>query len=124
MFQEPSVRIQQVSELYHNELSDLLVKDIQNPNLKRTIITQVLFTPDLRLAKVYFHIDGDEHMVDTALKGFVRSKGFIKKEMAKRVNLKYSPDIRFYYDNTFEERDRIERLFHEIGNDNGESEDN
>lgn len=123
MEQSPSIRIQQVSELYHHALSELVLHEIQDPNLRGITITHVTFTPDLKLAKVYFHTDGGESEQNRVLKGFVRSKNFIKKQMAQRVHLKYTPDLRFYYDNTFDEKRRIDELFQKIGTDqNGESE--
>lgn len=121
MQDEPSIRIQKVSEVYHHALSELLLKDVQNPNLKGVTITQVIFTPDLRLAKIYFFVSGNKTATERALKGFIRSKGFIKKEMAERVHMKYSPDLRFYYDNSFEEKERIDTLFKKIGSTDDES---
>lgn len=115
MNEEPSIRLQQVSEMYHHEISQMLIHDLQDPNLRGASVTQVVFTPDLKLAKIYFHITGGDAEIDRVLKGFVRSKGFIRRELSQRVSLKFAPDIKFYYDNTFDEKVRIDGLFQKIG---------
>lgn len=111
---EPSVRLQQVSEMYHHEISQMLIHDLQDPNLRGVSITQVLFTPDLKLAKIYFYREGGETEAQNILKGFVRSKGYLRRELSHRVQLKFVPELKFYYDNTFDEKLRIDNLFKQI----------
>lgn len=118
---EPSVRLQQVSEMFHHEISQMLIHELQDPNLRGSRVTQVVFTPDLKLAKVYFYSEGGEVEAPKILKGFVRSKNFMRRELSQRVPLKFSPDLKFYYDNTFDEKLRIDSLFQQIESKTDES---
>ena len=114
MNSEPSVRLQQVSEMFQHAISQMLIHDLNDPNLRGARITQIVFTPDLKLAKIYYYSEGGEDDAARILKGFVRSKNFIRKELGVRVPLKFSPELKFYYDNTFDEKLRIDTLFQQI----------
>ena len=118
---QQSVRLQQVSEMYHHAMSQMLLHDLQDPNLRGAQITQVVFTPYLKLAKIYFYIAGGENEADRVLKGFIRSKNFIRRGLSQTVQLKFAPDIKFYYDNTFDEKNRIDQLFHKLESQKNES---
>ena len=116
-------RVEQVADEYKRHLSALLLTDIEDPAIKGLTITQIIFTPDLKLAKVYYYVsEADESLRNDILKGFLRCKGFIKREMARRVLLKYQPDLRFYYDDSFDEKHHIDQLFDQIqGESHGDS---
>jgi len=107
-------RSDRLSEAYLKELSEILRGQVRDPSLSGVYVTHVVFTPDLRLAKVYFNVSGGRVREDEVIQGFERSKGFIKRELSRRVNIKYTPDIKFYYDDSQEVKKRIEQLFEEI----------
>lgn len=108
------LRIQKASETYRHELSRLLYFEIDNPHLTGITITKVLFTPDLKLAKIYFLCEGGRNREQETVRAFVRSKGFLRKELAARVNLKHAPDLKFFYDDTEEVKTSIDHLFKQI----------
>ncbi|NWG23942.1 MAG: 30S ribosome-binding factor RbfA [Pseudorhodoplanes sp.] len=108
----PSQRQLRVGELIRHEFSAMLTRgDVHDPVIEGHLITvpEVRMTPDLRLATVYVMPLGgkDEAEVVEALN---RNRRFLRGEIARRVNLKFAPDIRFRIDERFDEAERIEKL--------------
>jgi ribosome-binding factor A len=108
----PSQRALRVGELVRHALAEMLTRgDVHDPVLEGRMITvpEVHMSPDLRLATIYVMPLGgkDESAVVAALD---RNKKFLRGEIAKRVNLKFAPDIRFRLDERFDEADRIGKL--------------
>lgn len=108
-----SSRPKRVGEAIKNELTILLLQHVADPRLTAVSITRVLVTPDLKQAKVYFTLPPGGHS-GPALKGMQRAKGFFRSHVAKVLNLRYTPELLFYFDNSNEEVDRIEALFRQI----------
>ena len=107
-----SQRQLRVGELIRHALADMLTRgDIHDPVIQSHMITipEVQMTADLRLATVYVMPLGgrDEAAV---LAAFERNKRYLRGEIARRVNLKFAPDIRFQIDERFAEAERIEKL--------------
>jgi len=101
-----------VGELIRHALSELLTRgEVHDPVLEAHLITipEVRMTADLRLATIYVMPLGgrDQHEVVAALD---RNKRFLRGEIARRINLKFAPDIRFQIDARFDEAERIEKL--------------
>jgi ribosome-binding factor A len=107
-------RLNRVSEAYQHELAQMLHLEVRDPRLAGVWITRVKFTPDLRLAKVYFNVDGGRVREEEVLYGFERSKGFLRHELAQRVQLKFAPELKFYYDESAEVGERLDELFRQI----------
>jgi ribosome-binding factor A len=107
-----SQRQLRVGELIRHELADMLTRgEVHDPVLETHLITvpEVRMTADLRLATIYIMPLGgrDEEAVLDALE---RNKRYVRGEIARRVNLKFAPEIRFRLDDRFNEAERIERL--------------
>ncbi len=108
----PSQRQQRVAELIRHALAEVLQRgDIADDVLANHIVTvpEVRMSPDLKLATAYVMPMGgqDEKPVLAALE---RHRKLLRAEVARRVNLKYAPELRFRRDETFDEADRIEAL--------------
>ena len=108
----PSQRQLRVGELIRHALSNMLTRgDVHDPVLEGHLITvpEVRMSPDLRQATVYVMPLGgrDEKPVLAALE---RNKRYLRGEIARRVNLKFAPEIRFRLDERFDEAERIEKL--------------
>jgi ribosome-binding factor A len=108
----PSQRQLRVGELIRHALAEMLTRgEVHDPVIENHLITvpQVQMTADLRLATIYVIPLGgrDTEEVLTALE---RNKRHLRGELAKRVNLKFAPDIRFRFDERFDEAERIEKL--------------
>ena len=107
-----SQRQLRVGELVRHAVADILAQgSVHDPDLEGHIITvpEVRMSPDLKLATVYVMPLGgrDTEIVITALE---HNKKFLRGEVARRVNLKFAPDLRFRVDERFDEAERIEKL--------------
>jgi ribosome-binding factor A len=108
----PSQRQQRVAELIRHALAEVLSRgDLQDDVLTRNVITipEVRMSPDLKLANAYVMPLGgrDEEAV---LKALEKNKKLLRQEVARRVNLKFAPDLRFRRDESFDEAARIDAL--------------
>jgi ribosome-binding factor A len=107
-----SQRQQRVAELVRHALAEVLARGtVQDPVLTTHIVTvpEVRMSPDLKLATAYIMPLGgaDERPVLEALD---RNKKVLRTEVARRVNLKFAPDLRFLRDETFDEAARIDAI--------------
>ena len=112
-----SHRQRRVADLIQKELADLLQRDAHDPRFEQVSITAVDLTPDLKHARVYFSVLGDESAVQEILRAFEKAAGYLRKKLAARVQLRHMPDLAFSFDNSLSEGDRIERLFRQIAED-------
>ncbi len=108
----PSQRQQRVAELVRHALAEVLARgDIQDPVLTAHVVTvpEVRMSPDLRIATAYVMPlgGGDETPV---IKALAKHKSVLRTEVARRVNLKFAPDLRFLRDETFDEASRIDAI--------------
>jgi ribosome-binding factor A len=108
----PSQRQQRVAELVRHALAEVLARgDIQDDVITRHVITipEVRMSPDLKLATAYVMPLGgkDEKAVVAALE---RNRKILRQEVARRVNLKFAPELRFRRDESFDEAARIDAL--------------
>jgi ribosome-binding factor A len=107
-----SQRQLRVGELIRHELADMLTRgDIHDPVIQAHLITvpEVRMSPDLRLATIYVMPLGG-HDVEAVIAALDRNKRYVRGEIARRVNLKFAPEIRFRVDERFDEAERIEKL--------------
>ena len=107
-----SQRQLRVGELVRHAMAEMLSRgEVHDPVIEGHLITipEVRMSPDLRLATIYVMPLGgrDEKEVVEALE---RNKRFLRGEIARRINLKFAPDIRFRVDERFDEAERIEKL--------------
>jgi ribosome-binding factor A len=107
-----------LASLILEEISIMLHRDLKDPRLEMVSITEVDISEDLRYAKVYFCLYGDERQKSNAQDGFESAQGFIKRELIKRLNIKRVPELMFVFDTSYDNADRITRLLGEIKKDN------
>ena len=110
--QGSSQRQLRVGELMRHALAEMLIRgDVHDPVLEGHMITipEVRMTPDLRLATVYVMPLGGRDQ-DNVMAALDRNKKFLRGALARIVNLKFAPDIRFRVDDRFDEVERIEKL--------------
>ena len=107
-----SQRQLRVGELIRHELAEMLSRgDIHDPVVEAHMITvpEVRMSPDLRLATIYVMPLGGRDATDVVA-ALERNKRYVRGEIARRVNLKFAPEIRFRVDERFDEAERIEKL--------------
>lgn len=108
----PSQRQLRVAELVRHTLAEVLTRgEVHDPVLAGHLITvpEVRMTPDLRLATIFVAPLGGRDSSDV-LAALERNKRYLRGVVARRVNLKFAPDIRFRIDDRFDEAERIEKL--------------
>lgn len=109
----PSQRQLRVSELIRRRLSDVLNQgDIHDPDLNRLSITvgEVRCSPDLKVATAFVLPLGGDHR-EEALEALRRNRSEIRRVVAKGLQLKFAPEIRFAIDETFDRLDNTRRMF-------------
>ena len=109
-----SYRQKRVADLIQEELADLLQKEVRDPRLEQVSITGVDVSPDLQHARVYFSIIGDDTLIQETVSAFQKASGYLRKELASRVKLRFVPSLAFRFDDSLNEGDRIERLLRQI----------
>ena len=114
-------RSKRVGDAIRNELSTLLIQKIRDPNLATVALSRVLVTDDLKFAKIYYTVRGSNKATRLAARGLERAKGFIRSHLAKSLNLRYTPALQFFYDETAEKVEEVERLFQEIAEERKEN---
>lgn len=112
-------RAQRVGGLIQQILAELLQKDLSDPRLHLTTITQVKVTKDLRIARVYFATAGGKETSAAAASGFASAAGYIKRRLGPELGLRYMPQLEFFYDESFDYGARIEQLLKSISEDHG-----
>ncbi len=91
-------RMGRIDEEYRKELSQIISYDLKNPNVTGMIsVTKVKVTTDLKYAKVYVSILNSKNIKET-MDGLKKSSGFIRSELAKRINLRNTPELVFELD--------------------------
>ena len=114
---KPYSRSDRVGELIKETMAELLQKQISDPRLAGVTITGAKVSRDLRNAKIYFATPEGKKENQAALDGFERARGFVKRELAQRLGLRYMPDLKFFYDRSIDYSARIERLLKAVKQD-------
>ena len=104
-------RNERVATAVLRELADVLHNELKDPRVKNATITEVDVSPDLKNARVYisFLTDNKEE-IEAAMKGLKSAKGFLRSAVAKRLNLRYMPDLDLRYDSLLTESMRLDAL--------------
>ncbi len=109
---EPSQRMLRVAELIRHRMADLLSRhEVSDPVLETRVVTvpKVSMSPDLKLATIFVMPLGGKDAKEV-VEALDRHKKFLRGEVARNVNLKFAPEIRFKIDDTFENSSRIDAL--------------
>lgn len=104
-----SGRPQRLGDQIQRELCDLLARELRDPRVGMVTITSVDVSPDISHAKVFFTMLEKDKLEDTA-EGLRRAAGFLRSQLAKRIKLYTTPELRFEYDESVERGDRLSRL--------------
>lgn len=107
-------RSHRVGDQIQKEISALLVKGLKDPRIGFVTITGVEVTPDLHLARIFFTVMGDAKSRRETEAGLKSSIPFIRRELGKRLRMRYTPDLLFEYDTSVDYGSRIDHLLQEI----------
>jgi ribosome-binding factor A len=114
-----SRRQRQVAELLHEEISQLIQFNTQDPRLGFVTVTGVDVTPDLRQARVFVTTLGDETDGRSTLEGLTSATGYFRHELGRSLSLRYVPHLTFELDTSLEYGLRIDSLLDQIKEETG-----
>ncbi len=118
-------RLDRVEEACKEELSEIVHREVKDPRIGFITITRVKVSADLRHAKVYVSVMGDEEEVRRSIEGLNSAKGYLRAHLGKHLRLKYLPRIEFYRDEITGEAirltDMLSRLEEEEENRSGDT---
>ena len=120
-------RSEKVADLIQKEISQMLVKSIKDPRIGFVTITRVSVSEDCRFAKIYFSVAGNLEERERSMKGLESATGYVRKELGRRIRLRYTPEILFQFDPSIEYAIHMEELIQSLHHDkepNGDKEGN
>lgn len=111
-------RVMRISQEVKKIVSETIRTNLKDPRIsKMTSVTKVEVTNDLRYAKIYFAVLGNDDEKQDTLKGLESSKGFIRKEIGQELNLRYTPEPVFLLDTSIEHGMYISKLIDKVKKD-------
>jgi ribosome-binding factor A len=117
----PSTRPSRVGDQLRAEISDLLAREVHDPGIGFLTVTQVTVSPDLQVARVYYTTLGDERARRDTARALGRATPFLRRQLGSRLRLKRVPVLEFFFDESVERGDRIERILNEISAERGDA---
>lgn len=108
-----SVKIERIADMIQQELSYILQLEVRDSDIRFVTITDVHVTNDLSFAKVYVTVLREDKKEET-LQALKEASGFLRKELAKRVNIRHIPELQFVYDESIDYGKHIEDLIDQI----------
>jgi ribosome-binding factor A len=105
-----------VQDLLREEIALIIQREIRDPGMGFITVLGVNMSEDLKDAKVYLSIYGDEEQKTTTMKALKRSRNYIKFLLGKRIHLRYMPELHFIIDDTYEKAARIEEILKKEAN--------
>ncbi|WP_372366302.1 30S ribosome-binding factor RbfA [Candidatus Uabimicrobium sp. HlEnr_7] len=100
--------------------SKIILYRLSDPRIKRVTILRAKFSPDLRYCTVYVSILGTKSQVRTALRGLQHARGYIQRQIAERLSLRYAPIIKIEHDEGLEQQQEMSTLIDDIREDDKE----
>jgi len=106
-------RPQRLGDLIQREVSELIRLEVRDPRVGMITITSVDVSPDMSHAKIFFTVLEKDKLPET-LEGLGRSAGFLRSQLARRIKVYTTPELRFEYDESVERGDRLSRLIDSV----------
>ncbi len=104
-------RDKKIAEEIRREVSEILHFELQDRRLAGITVTGVKMTPGLQLARIYFAMPGCAERKAEAEKGLKKSTPFVRRRLAERINIKFMPQVEFFYDESLEIEAKLRDLF-------------
>jgi len=108
-------RLNRISEEVKKVISELLFNGLKDPRVHpMTSVTEVEVTKDLRYAKIYISVLGNDEDKKNTMEGLESAKGYIRNEIGRKINLRYVPEPIFYLDESIEHGIYISKLIEDV----------
>lgn len=111
------IRLQRISDRIREILSEMLIKEISDPRLEQISITDVTVDRELAYANIFVSCVEGSARTKEILAGLKHASGFLRRELANRMDLRSFPRLRFHWDPTPENADHIEKLIFSLNKD-------
>jgi ribosome-binding factor A len=113
------LRIARIADRIREELSEMLIKELQDPRVSGVMVTDVALDRELAYADIYVSAVEGQERAEEVLEGMRSASGFIRRALAERIDLRSFPRVRFHWDMTPERADHIERLLNSLQDEEG-----
>lgn len=108
-----SIKTQRIASNIVKELSYILAYEVKDEDIKFVTVTDCKLAPDLSYAKIYVTVF-DKEKIDSTMKSLKDASGFIRRELANRVEMRHTPELEFVYDESIEYGKKIEDIIEKI----------
>jgi len=108
-------RRERIGDQLQVELADLIQHEVRDPRIGFVTVTEVRMSPDLKYARVYVSVFGDDEKRREGFAALQRAGGFLRSQVGRRLGLRHTPELRFELDETLDTSERIESLLEESG---------
>ena len=107
-------RLRRVDELLRQEIARLIAEEVRDPRVGFTTVMDARVSPDLRHARVYVSVLGDDREKEAAVAALQRASGFLRGRLGAIVEMKYLPELEFELDRSLEQASRIEEILDRV----------
>lgn len=118
------IRSDRVQVQLKREISKILLEDLRDPRIGFVTVTRIDLTGDLRYAKVYFSVLGNDKNQESNVEGVQSAAGYIRMLIAERLKLKFVPELVFKLDKSIEYSMKLEKTFERLRNEQRGNHDN
>ena len=108
------IRLQRIADRIRDEFSEMLIMDLSDPRLGGITVTEVKVDREMAFADIYISALEGMERAEEILAALEHAKGFIRRALADRIELRIFPSLRFHWDPTPERADKIEKILHEL----------
>ena len=117
-------RIIRINEEIKKELSEIIRHDLKDPRINNAFVSviNVDTTSDLKICKIYISVMADKEQKENVIEGLINASGYIRREIAKRINLRNTPELIFKLDDSIEYGIHLSKIIDVIKKDRGDDE--
>ncbi len=105
-----SIKQDRMGDRIRQILSELLLREVADPRLQGVTVTEVTLDPELMFADVYVNALAEESRQPEVMQGLERAKGFLRREVGRRIRLRNTPELIFHWDTTLEHGERMNQI--------------
>jgi ribosome-binding factor A len=106
-------RSERLAEEIREAVARIVAQGLNDPRIGFVTVTRAALTADLRTARVYVGVLGDQDQRTKTLAGLAQAAGFIRRELGRRIRLRHIPELSFQYDSGLDATDRVAQLLEE-----------
>ena len=107
-------RVERVAALVKHEIAEALSKGVRDPRIGFVTVTEVKMSDDLQHARVFYSVFGDEAKRKETAEGLDQARGFLQRDLAKQLNLRFTPQLAFIEDSSLDEGLKIDGIIRKI----------